>query len=139
MKKLLLISLWLLLMLFMVAAVSFQLPDLTDLNAVLVWLATVGSPFLVGLALSLLIENWSGWGELPRFVKTIVPMAASVLIAIGATYALKYPDIIGQVAPWFTIAMGAILGWLGTQRGYVYMKSNEYGARFAAPATKKKK
>jgi len=133
MKKLLLISLWLLLMLFMVAAVSFQLPDLTDLGAVLVWLATVGSPFLVGWALSLLIENWAGWAKLPSIVKTFIPMLASVLIAVGATYALKYPDLIGQIAPWFTVAMGAVLGWLGTQKGYVYMKSNEYGARFASP------
>ena len=139
MKKLFLISLWLLLMLFTVAAVSRQIPDLTDLTAVLMWLATVGSPFLVGWALSLLIENWAGWGNLPHFVKTIIPMVASVLIAIGATVALKYPDIIGQIAPWFTVAMGAILGWLGTQGGYSYMKRNEYGRRFAAPTTKKEK
>jgi len=130
--------LFILLAFLLMGAAFRQLPDLTDLGAVLVWLATVGSPFLVGWALSLLVENWAGWNKLPTMVKTLIPMLASVLIAMGATVALKYPDIIGQIAPWFTIAMGAVLGWLGTQKGYSYMKSNEYGARFAAKPTKKK-
>ena len=105
-------------------------PDLTDFGAVILWLATVGSPFVVGWALSLIIENWSGWATLPRWIKFFAPMVAAIVISVGANLLLKYPVFIETIAPWFTIVMGAVLGWLGTQGGYMISKRANYGARF---------
>lgn len=105
-------------------------PDLTDLQGVLVWLATVGSPYFIGFLLSLVVENWAGWAKLPRPVKIFVPMVAAVLVSLAANIALQYPVIIEQGAPWFSIVMGSVLGWLGTQQAYMKSNQVEYGARF---------
>lgn len=105
-------------------------PDLTDLQGVLVWLATVGSPYFIGWVLSLVVENWAGWAALPRPLKIFIPMVASVLVSLGANLLLQYPTLIEQGAPWFSIVMGSVLGWLGTQQAYMSVNKAEYGARF---------
>ena len=133
MKRKIVISIFAIVVFLVATAGAFlqeAVPDLTDLGGVILWLATVGAPYFVGWALSLLIENWKGWSQLPRPVKFFIPMIASVLVAVGANILLQYPSVIDAVAPWFTIVMGAILGWLGTQSAYMKVKESEYGARF---------
>lgn len=101
--------------------------DWADFRSVLIWLAGVGSPYVVGYIVSLLAENWPQWHNLPRWVKFLVPMLVSVALSAGATMLLQYEDIIGIVGPWWTLIIGAILAYLGTQVSYMNSKRAGYG------------
>jgi hypothetical protein len=103
---------------------------LTGIFLLLQWLATSGgAAFAVGYALSLIAENIPAWHRLPSMVKTVVPLIAAPLVAVGATLILKYPTLLEMVGPWYTIVMGAVLAWLGSQNAYMKAKSFGYGAK----------
>jgi hypothetical protein len=101
--------------------------DWTDFRAVLVWLAGVGAPYIVGQLLSYLAENWPKWHELPRPVKFAAPLVLSVLLSVGATVLLRYDDVIGLLSPYWAIVVGAVLFYLGSQVAYMNAKKAGYG------------
>lgn len=106
-------------------------PDLTNLQTVLTWLAGVGGPFVVGQVVSLLAENWPKWHTLPRLVKFYVPIAFSVILAVGSTWLLQQKEFLAAVSPWFSVVMIALIsaiGYLGTQKGLMDAKRSEYAS-----------
>ncbi len=104
-----------------------ELPDWTDFEAVAGWLAFGGgAPVVIAYALSLLVENFAGWHDLPRGVKFILPMLASVLLSIGANYLLDFPSVIAEISPIWFVVVSAILAWLGSQAGYMKTKAVGY-------------
>jgi len=106
-----------------------ELPDFTNLEAVLTWVVGFGAPYLVGIAFSYLAENFQAWHKLPKEVKFFIPMVVSVLIAIGAQYLLAQPAVIAQLAPVYTTVAQAIIFWLGSQNGYMNAKASGYAAK----------
>ncbi len=110
--------------------------DYTNLTLVLTWIVGIGAPAIVAYVLSLVAENWSGWSTLPHNVKVIVPMVVSVLLSIGASQLLKYPDIISQIQPWFQVTMSAILAYLSSQKSYMTAMKAQYGKRFVQRSSK---
>ncbi len=110
-----------------------ELPDWTDFEAVAGWLAFGGgAPIVIAYALALLVENFPGWHDLPRGVKFILPMLASVLLSIGANYLLDFPSVIAEINPIWFVIVSAVLAWLGSQAGYMKTKAVGY-ARSAKP------
>jgi len=105
----------------------------TDLQQVILWLAGVGSPIVVMYILSWVVENWKGWSTLPKDIKFLVPMVASVLLSVGSSYLLKFPEVIASIAPVFQVTMTAILAYLASQKAYITAMSRGYGARFSRP------
>lgn len=108
----------------------------TDLNQVVLWLAGVGSPMVIMYILSWVVENWKGWSLLPKDVKFLIPMVASVLLSVGSSYLLKYPEVISSIAPIFQVVMTSILAYLASQKAYLTAMSKGYGARFASRNSK---
>ena len=108
--------------------------EYTDLTAVLTWLAIGGGGAVVTLmSFAYLAENWGKWHSLPTFVKSAVPMILSIAVALGAQAALDFlPGIITQIAPWFKIAIIALMAYLASQREYVKIKGTQYGAKYRA-------
>ena len=108
-------------------------PDWTDFEAVAGWLAFGGgAPIVIAYALSLLVENWPAWHDLPRGVKFILPMLASVGLSIGANYLLSFPEVVAGIAPIWFVIISAVLAWLGSQFAYMKTKAANY-ARSARP------
>lgn len=105
----------------------------TDLEQVLLWLAGMGSPVVVMYVVSFLVENWKKWSLLPHWVKFYGPMLLSVLLTIGASALLKYPEVISSIQPWFQVTVSAIIAYAASQVGYMKVKSARYGARFLQP------
>jgi len=105
----------------------------TDLQQVIVWLAGVGSPIVIMYVMSWVVENWKGWSTLPKDIKFLIPMVASVLLSVGSSYLLKYPEVIEDIAPAFQVTMTAVLAYLASQKAYLTAMSKGYGARFARP------
>lgn len=100
--------------------------DFSNLIVVLQWLAGIGGPYVIGQAVALLAENWPKWHELPKLVKFVAPMVASALVAVGATLLLQQTPLLEAVSPWYTIVATAVIGWLGTQKGYMEAKKADY-------------
>ena len=100
--------------------------DLANLGVVLAWLAGAGGPYVIGRIVALLAENWPKWHVLPKAVKVAAPMAVSVAIALLTTYLLQQPAFMAQVSPTFTLLMTALLGYLGTQEGYMAARKADY-------------
>lgn len=102
-------------------------PDWTDFEAVAGWLAFGGgAPIVVAYALSLLVENWLAWHDLPRGVKFILPMLASVGLSIGANYLLGFPEVIAEISAIWFVVVSAVLAWLGSQVAYMKTKAANY-------------
>ena len=101
--------------------------DWTDFRSVLIWLAGVGAPYLVGQLLAYLAENWPKWHELPPVVKFFAPLALSVALAVGATVLLQYDEIIGAISPYWAVIIAAVLFYLGSQIAYINAKRVGYG------------
>ncbi len=116
---------------FLIAARPLQSspPDLTDLFAVLAWLAGAGAPYLVGWVLSLLAENLPAWHKLSPGVKFVIPLILSPLVSVGATLLLQQESLLQLASPWYTIVAGSILGYLGTQQAYLSAKRAGYGLK----------
>lgn len=109
--------------------------DYTQLEEVLVWLTGIGAPAVIMYVLSWVVENWKGWSTLPKEVKFLAPMIMSVLISVGASQLLKYPDVVASIQPWFQVTMSSILAYLSSQRAYITAISKGYGARFEHPSS----
>jgi hypothetical protein len=104
--------------------------EFTNLAAVLLWIATAGgAPYLAGKAWAFLLENWTWFHSWNKFFKFMVPMVLSILFAFAASAALQYGGgVLEQVQPWYAVLAAAVIGWLGSQKGYVEAKAAEYGA-----------
>jgi uncharacterized membrane protein len=101
--------------------------DWSNLSALLKFLVGGGSSLVVMSALSFLAENWSGWHELPRWLKFLLPMLLSALIAVGAQMLSGYADIIKDISPWYSIVVVAVMSWIQSQKTYAATKSAGYG------------
>lgn len=110
--------------------------DNTNLQQVLLWLTGVGAPAVIMVVLSWVVENWSGWSTLPHNVKVLIPMLASVLLSVGASILLKYPDVIATIQPWFQVVVSAFIAYAASQLAYMKVKTTEYGQRFNQPTSK---
>jgi hypothetical protein len=111
--------------------------DYTQLTLVLTWIVGMGAPAIIAYVLSLVVENWAGWANLSHNVKVLIPMLASVLLSVGASYALKYPAIISQIQPVFQVTVSAFLAYLASQKGYMEVLAKQYGQRFSELRAKK--
>ncbi len=110
--------------------------DYTQLTQVLTWIVGIGAPAIVAYVLSLVVENWKGWATLPHNFKVLAPMIVSVLLSVGASQLLKYPEIIEQIQPWFQVTMSAVLAYLSSQKAYITEIKAGYGQRFASMTKK---
>lgn len=103
--------------------------DWTQITAVLTWIvAGGGSVYLVNYALAWFAENFEFWHKLPSWVKFLVPIITSVLLAVGAQYLLGFEDILGLVQPYWEMFIMVLIAWLGSQKGYITAKKDDYGA-----------
>lgn len=107
--------------------------DYTNINVVLLWLAGVGAPYLVGKVFAYLAENWAQWHTFPKEVKFFSPMIVSVAVAIGATLLLQQTEFVASIGPGYAIVAQAIITWLGTQEGYMATKRSGYAASVKTP------
>ena len=103
--------------------------DWTLLTAVLAWVVAGGSVFLVNYGLAWLAENFEFWHKLPHWLKLLIPILTSVLLAFGAQQLLLFPDIIEIAQPYWALFVTIIIAWLGSQKGYVTAKKDAYGAQ----------
>jgi hypothetical protein len=101
--------------------------DYTVFEGVLKFLVGGGAPVVVTYALSLLVENWSKWHELPRWLKFLLPMLFSALLAVGAQILSGYADIVAAISPWWTIVVVAVTSYISSQKGYMATKTAGYG------------
>jgi len=116
--------------LFLIAARPLQAPepiDITNLTAMLLWLAGAGGAYVTGQVVSYLAENWPKWHTLPTWVKVVAPMLMSALISVGATIALQYGTQLEVVAPWWSIVSYAVLTYLATQKAHADQLKAGYG------------
>jgi len=104
----------------------------SDLQQVILWLAGMGSPILIMYVLSFVVENWKGWANLPHNVKIGLPMLASVLLTVGASMLLKYPEVIATIQPWFQMVVSAVAAYLASQKAYIAAMRSAYGQRFSS-------
>jgi hypothetical protein len=81
--------------------------------------------------LSLVAENWSGWANLPVLVKKWLPPILSVGLSIIASIALKYPELLALIQPWFQMVVSAILAYIASQKTYQGSLKAQYGERFS--------
>ena len=102
--------------------------DWTVLQSVLVWLVAGGSVFVANYAFAYLAENFEFWHKLPSWLKFLIPIVTSVLLAFGAQQLLLYPDLIEVIQPFWALFVTIVLAWLGSQRGYISAKAAKYGA-----------
>lgn len=102
--------------------------DWTQLGSVLLFIATGGAVFVVNYGLSWLAENFEFWHKLPSWLKLLIPILVSVLLAVGAQQLLLFPDIIAVIQPYWALLILIITAWLGSQRGYLSAKAADYGA-----------
>ncbi len=115
----------------MFLSLFFQELDPTSFAGVLVWvIAGPGVVFLVGKFMSLVLENFPGWSNLPTLVKQLVPVVLAAGLGVAAQLLLAQPAVIAAIEPWFKVVMLAVLAWVASQQQYQAGKRAEYGARF---------
>lgn len=85
------------------------------------------------MALSYVAEMWAGWHDLPKMVKTLVPPILAIVLAFGANYALQFADIIANISPMWVLIVQVIIGWIGSQKGYMETKAARFGAKYKDP------
>lgn len=102
--------------------------DWTVFESVLLWIVAGGSVFIVNYGLAYLAENFAFWHKLPIWLKFLIPIVVSVLLAFGAQQLLLYPDVIAYIQPIWALGVTILLAWLGSQKGYISAKSANYGA-----------
>ena len=102
--------------------------DWTVLTSVVAFVAAGGSVFAVNYAFAWFAENFEFWHKLPGFVKLLIPILTSVLLAFGAQYLLEFPGIVEIAQPYWALFITTMIAWLGSQKGYVTAKKDAYGA-----------
>lgn len=105
-------------------------PDLTDLDAVLIWLVTGGSVVAVQYGLSLLVELFPTWHNWPVWIKFLLALVAPVALSFGANALLGYPEVIAGLSPYWTILVQAIMSWVAGQGAL--MRANHTGYNIKA-------
>jgi hypothetical protein len=101
--------------------------DYSSITVVLNLLAGATGVYLVGKLFSYLAENWAAWHTFPSQVKFLAPMLLSVVLSIGATLLLKQTEFLAMISPYYTMIASAVLMYLGTQKGYIEVKTSGYG------------
>jgi len=118
-------------LLALVGRLLFQVEDVdfTSLVAVLTWISLAGGPYLAGWVVSLVAENWTQWHVLPRWVKFILPMLASVGLSIGANLLLSNNDAVTALDPYYRMIAVSVLAYIGTQAAYMKSKQAGYASQ----------
>jgi hypothetical protein len=101
--------------------------DYGSLQSVLAYLAGAGAPYVVGYILSLVVENWPAWHDLPRAVKFFAPLVLSTLLSVGATLLASNTALVEQIGPTYAMIASAVLMYLGTQNAYLAASRAHYG------------
>ena len=102
--------------------------NIIDLNTLLIYLSGAGAAYVAGKVISWVAENIPAWHNLHKTVKTLLPMLLSILITMGAQ-ALLNAQLAPEVDYWATVAIGAVVMYYGTQKGYMEAKINGYGQK----------
>lgn len=103
--------------------------DFTSLMAVLQWISLAGGPYLAGQVFALLAENWPKWHELPRQVKFVLPLLASVALSVGANLLAAQSEVVAVIDPWYRMIAVAVLAYLGSQTAYMSAKRSGYAEK----------
>jgi hypothetical protein len=77
-----------------------------------------GAVILVAAGLSWGLENVEAWHNFSSKQRSIVVLALSVLLGVGATTLQRNPDLVAALDVYFTPAYNAVLAWLTTQGVY---------------------
>lgn len=110
-----------------IATLLQQLPDWTNLEEVLSFLAAGGGAVVVAFFLSWLAENFVFWHNLSANLKLFLSLVLSVGIGVGAYYLLELPEVITSIEPIYTLIVTILLTWLGSQTAYMRSKARGYG------------
>jgi uncharacterized membrane protein len=101
--------------------------DFSDFKAVLEFLVGGGASPAVMYALSLIVENWPKWHDLPKWLKFILPMLVSALLATGAEVLSGYAGVVNAISPWWTIVVVTVMSYISSQKAYMSTKTAGYG------------
>ena len=117
-----------------IAAFRLLQGDFDSLEAVLIWIISGGGAmFLVGYAEAFLLENWAGWHNLPRWVKTLFPIVLASLFGVTAQSLLAF-DVVSGVPPAIGMLLLTIINWISSQKGYISAKNAGYAGAARAVA-----
>ncbi len=112
--------------LFLMAARALQ--EFGDLEAVLVWVAVGGGAMaLVGYLMAYLLENVPAWGNLPRLVKVLFPIAIASLLGFLANSILAL-DLVAEIPASYQAFLLAAINWVFSQRALMGANKASYGA-----------
>lgn len=102
--------------------------EFDTLEGVLVWIiAGGGAMVLVGYVEAYLLENWAGWHNFPRWVKTLFPIVLGGLFGVIAQSLLAF-DVLANVSPAVGMIVLWLINWISTQKAYRGIKDGEYAA-----------
>lgn len=117
----------LLLVLVSLLLMAFAQPeDVSDLVAVLTWLALgPGAMYIAGQAMSHFVEKVPGWASrVPEVLRPFIVLLLAVGLAYGARLLLAQTEIVAAISPEYTFIVGIIVAWLGSQREFGRLKFN---------------
>lgn len=115
------------------------LPDWLSLEAVLLWIVVGGGGvYITNYVFSLIAENVTQWHNLPKIVKFILPMLTAVGLGFAAQYILAQPELIDVIQPTWLLVISILIGYLGSQLGYMKAKTSGYGRKAIEAAALKK-
>lgn len=115
----------------LLSALLPQFPEFSMLEAVITWIAIGGgSAYLVGRLFAFLVENVPAWEKVPSAAKLAIGILASGLLALAANAVLGYTELLGQLQPYYQIAVAAIIAWLSSQKALMEVKTKHYGVRY---------
>lgn len=120
--------------LFLIAAVFLQ--EFTSLDEVIAWLATTaGTTWVIGSVMAYLLENWTGWHTLPRWVKILFPIVLSGIFGVIVQSAIAF-NALAYIPDWLKMVLLTGANWLFSQRAYKGIKDSSYGSSARDAAAK---
>ncbi len=106
----------------------FQPEQFSSLEELLIWIvANGGAVILAGYVMAYFLENIAGWHTLPRWLKTIIPIAIAGLIGFFAESVLAL-ELLAYVPPIVKSVVLMLINWLWGQRAYAGIKEGPYAA-----------
>ena len=101
--------------------------EFDSLAALLFWVAqSGGAMMLAGYVFAYFVENIPAWHELPRWVKTLTPIAVAAVLGFGAQSALSL-DVLTGIDPKVASVILMLINWLMSQKAYKSIKEGDYG------------
>ncbi len=101
--------------------------EFDNLAALLFWIAQSGGAMtLAGYVFAYFVENIPAWHELPRWVKTLTPIAVAAVLGFGVQTALAL-DTLAGIDPKIASVVLMLVNWLMSQKAYKSIKEGVYG------------